>query len=397
MIELRPITEEELPAFDLLRGRAFRGRAPTQVRAAADLPADYLPRTLGAFEDGRLVATSRAFGAPLTLPGLRQIQAGAISSIAVLPTHRRRGLLRQIMRRLLDDMRERGEAVSLLYASEGAIYGRYGYGIGTYQSHLNVARSQGGFLQTAPTDGLRMVEPLAAVDHLAGIAAATTEARPGAVTADAERWRDIIEGHPVAAPDLQVVVRAEGDGFAAYQGDVDFNLTSLTGGTVRVHHLFAHNRDAYAALWRHCLDVDLMNEVEALGRAPDEPLRHLLADPRALHEVVLDGVWVRLVDLRAALAGRAYAGDGSVVLRVEDGFCPWNTGTYEVGPMGCQLVEAQPDLVLGMDALSACYLGGNRFSTLVRAGRIEELSPGAAQRSDALFASSITPWCPYHF
>jgi predicted acetyltransferase len=399
MIELRPITAAEGLASATLRGRAFRGRGPTgaQERAATSLPADHLARTLGVFEAGGLVATSRSFATRLTLPGPGWVEAGAVSGIAVLPTHRRRGLLRLIMRRLLDEMRDRGEAVSLLYASEGPIYGRFGYGVGTYQCHLHVARSRNAFLGSVPTDGLRMIEPAAAIEQLAAIAAAATSAQPGAVTADAERWRFLVEERPATSPDLQVVTRASGDGFAAYEADVDFDLSTLAGGTLRLHFLFAHNREAYAALWRHCLDVDLINQVEALGRSADEPLRHMLADPRGLQTVVMDGLWVRLVDVQAALSARLYAGDGSVVLQVEDEFCPWNVGAYEVGPAGCRRVAGEPELAMGIETLSACYLGGNRFSAMERAGRITELVPGAAGRADGLFASPIAPWCPYHF
>jgi predicted acetyltransferase len=131
----------------------------------------------------------------------------------------------------------------------------------------------------------------------------------------------------------------------------------------------------------------------------DEPLRHLLADPRAMETTVWDGLWLRLVDVEAALGGRSYAGPADPVrLAVADRLCPWNAGTYEVSGEGCRRASgARADLALGVEALGACYLGGNRFTTLVAAGRVEERTPGAAARADVLFAPGRAPWAPFHF
>jgi predicted acetyltransferase len=165
--------------------------------------------------------------------------------------------------------------------------------------------------------------------------------------------------------------------------------------------LVAATAEAYAALWRHVLDVDLMARVAAEMRPVDEPLRFLLADSRQPKTRVEDGIWLRLVDVAAALAGRRYALEGRLGLRVRDTFCPWNDGQYELvgGPAGaeCKPNTGSPDIAIDAADLAALYLGGNRFRTLFEAGRVEELSQGAIARADAMFAIDRAPWCPSHF
>lgn len=395
MMEIRPITEDELAVYRAHVGVAFRGRSPAPDEMARWPDVD-LERTVGAFEGGALVAAAQAEPFRLTVPGGR-VAAGGIAGVMVLPTHRRRGILTELVRRQLAEIRARGEPVAALYTSEGAIYGRFGFGVATYESRQRVARHRSAFRSPVSTAGLRLAALPEAAEAMAGIAAAATDAQPGSVNRPAGWWRWLAASPPPGGPEWQVVLRAEGDGFALYEPRIDFSVPTLDGGSLRVVHLFAGTPAAYAALWRYCLDVDLMDEVVATRRPVDEPVRHLLADPRALETQVWDGLWIRLVDAEAALNARGYPASGRVTLRLADPFCPWNEGVYEVGEGGCRPTRAEPELVLTADALAACYLGGNRFSTLARAGIVEERREGAAERADALFASPRAPWCAYHF
>ncbi len=149
------------------------------------------------------------------------------------------------------------------------------------------------------------------------------------------------------------------------------------------------------------LDVDLIARVSAEMRPVDEPLRFLLADARQPKTRIEDGLWLRLVDVPAELGGRRYAAEGGLGLRVRDAFCPWNDGHFELqgGPHNaeCRRHDANPDLAIDVADLAAVYLGGNRFRTLMQAGRVEELQKGAIARADAMFATDRTPWCPSHF
>lgn len=397
MRTLRPVTADELPALLVQMMLAFRAEPVSLEAAEARVPTMDPARTLGMFEDGRLIGTARSEALPLTVPGGR-LPAAGIAAVSVLPTHRRQGVMAAMLRRQLDDARLRGEPVAVLFASEGAIYGGYGFGVATYETHVRVARHRSAFRAPASVARLRLAGFADALDEMLAIIDRAVPSLPGAVRRSDAWWRAVAASPPPDGVPWEVVLRAEGDGFVAYERVLDLAMPSLDGGSLRVHWLFAETPAAHAALWRYCLDVDLMDEVTAHARPVDEPLRHLLADPRALETRVWDGLWLRLLDAETALAGRAYAPGQAVRLALADELCPWNAGVYEVGEGGCRRVHAEPDLALPADALAACYLGGSRFTTLARAGRIDERRPGAAVRADRLFAAAAgAPWAPFHF
>jgi predicted acetyltransferase len=389
---LRFVTAEELPGYLAQAGSAFWSRPEPADELAARAAVVATQHNLGAFDDGQLVGTAGVEPLSLTVPGGHVATAG-IGRITVLPTHRRRGIMTAMLRRIVDEARERGDPIAALYASEGAIYGRYGFGVATYETTARIARHRGAFRAPADVSGLRIVPWAAANGVMREIAERVTRSQPGAILRSDGWWHYLATSPPPRGVPWQAVVRAERDGFVAYESHVEFGV----GGSIRVNWLFAETPEAYASLWRFCLDVDLTDEVRARWRPVDEPLRHVLADPRALEATVSDGLWLLLLDVEAALAARTYAPGAPVRVHVHDDFCPWNTGTYEVGDGGCRRVAAEPELVLAADALGACYLGGSRFGTLVRAGRVEERTPGAADRADALFAVAHAPWCPFHF
>ena len=205
--------------------------------------------------------------------------------------------------------------------------------------------------------------------------------------ADLEQWRG------GATASFFVTYEEEGrcDGFASYR-------MNHSDGTLRVDALLAATDNAYGSLWRYCLHVDLISSVRAMMRAVDEPLPWMLADPRRLERSVRDQMWLRLVDVRAALSNRRYVQSGRVVLEVQDPFCPWNEGRIELegGPAGaeCLPTQASPDLSLSAADLAAVYLGAVRFRTLAQAGRVEEHTPRALQLADTMFATLGQPWTP---
>jgi len=392
---LRRLSADELPAFAVQVALAFSGTRPSDEEIEARLRVWEPDRMLGVFEDGSLVATAATIALPLTLPGGHRVPAAGISRVTVLPTHRRRGLLTEMLRQQVDDAREQGEPVAILFASEGGIYGRFGFGVATLQADLHIARRRSAFRERVDMSSLRLVEGRQVAGRLQRIAAEAAAAQPGAVERSAVWWRWVTEApSPGGAAETEIVVRDEEDGFVAYQRRTQ---PPAWTGSLDVILLLALSPAAYAALWRYCLDVDLMDDVKARGRPADEPLRFLLADPRAMECSVSDGIWLRLLDVEAALNMRSYADDDRVVLGVEDAFCPWNAGTYAIEGGRCRRTDADPGLVMTAGALGACYLGGTRFSTLAQAGMIDERRPGAAARADRLFAGSTAPWCPLRF
>jgi predicted acetyltransferase len=251
-----------------------------------------------------------------------------------------------------------------------------------------------------------MVDLPSAVGPFTRVWDAARRNQPGMMGLD-ERWirnelADLEINRNGASPQYRVLHETDGDpsGFAIYRIKMDWDAAG-PNGELRIEWLIARSAEAYAALWQHVLEVDLMARVSAEMRPVDEPLRFLLADSRQPRTRIEDGIWLRLVDVAAALKGRRYAIDGRLVLRVQDAFCPWNDGQFELvgGPAGaeCRPFNGTPELSLDAADLGALYLGGNRFSTLAVAGRVVEGQPGALTRADAMFASQPAPWCPSHF
>lgn len=387
--------------------RAFGAALPTDEELAISKEITEFDRTLAFFDRQEMVATAGIFSYEMTVPGGGTLPCGGVTRVSVLTTHRRRGLLTAMMRRQLDDMHERGELLAALYASEAPIYGRFGYGLATYQTATEIERSHAAFSTTATGGGrLSMIDVPAAVDAFTQVWEQARRNQPGMLGLD-QRWirnelTDLEQHREGASPLYRVLYQTDGNpaGFAIYRIKMEWD-PSGPNGTLRLRRLITATAEAYAALWRHVLEVDLMARVTAEMRPVDEPLRFLLADSRQPKTRVEDGIWLRLVDVGRALAGRRYGVQGRLVLRVRDSFCSWNDGHFELngGPSNaeCKPCAGNPDLELTAADLAAVYLAGNRFHTLREAGRVEEVRRGAVALADAMFTTDRTPWCPSFF
>jgi len=363
-------------------------------------------RTLAVFDGRQVVGTAGIFSYEMAVPGGLLACAG-VTRVGVAATHRRRGLLTAMMRRQLNDIHERDEPLAALYASEAPIYGRFGYGLATYQAEIEIERSRGVFKKPISSVGrVVMVDVPTAVDTFTRVWQEVHPTQPGMLDLDARWWRNQLADLEVYrrgfSPQYRVLyeVEAKPTGFAIYRIKMDWDSAGPLG-SLRVECLMAVTPEAYAALWRYLLDVDLVAKISASMRPVDEPLRFLLVDSRQPKTAIEDGIWLRLVDVGRALAGRRYASAGRLVLRVRDEFCPWNDGHFELngGPSNaeCKPCAGNPDLELDAADLAAVYLGGNRFRTLLEAGRIQEIQRGAVAQADAMFATDRAPWCPSHF
>lgn len=342
----------------------------------------------------------------MTVPG-GTAACGGVTRVTVMPTHRRRGLLTAMMRQQLEDMHEREEPLAALYASEAPIYGRFGYGLATYQAEMEVTRSRAEFAGQSSSEGqVKMIDVPAAVSAFARVWERVLPTQPGMLRLDEHWWRNMLrdpesQRHGFSA-DYRVVYESGGapTGFALYRVKLDWDSMGPTG-VLKLELLMAVDADAYRALWHYLLGVDLMVKVIAEQRRVDEPLRFLLADSRQPKIIIQDGIWLRLVDVARALAARRYAIDGRLVLEVHDQLCPWNEGRFEIdggqSAATCRRCDLEPDLEMTVADLGAVYLAGNRFRALHEAGRVIERRPGALARADLMFASDRVPWCPSHF
>ena len=394
-MELRPATREEFDDFGRAALSAFHQElndADRERYGRIDEP----ERSLAWFDDGRIVATTGAYTRELTVPGA-VVPCAAVTAVAVVATHRRRGLLTAMMRRQLEDLRERGDPVAALWASEGLIYGRFGYGIAARAARL-VARRPGARL-AAPVAG----EPLRAgpagehVEAMRAVHERVRPDRPGMLDRPGPWWRDRLNDPESArhgAQPLQAVVGEDGYALYAVRPDSDEDGPA---GEVRVRELVAATPAAHARLWAYLLDQDLTRTITWRLAPIDEPLWLALTDPRAVRMTLADSLWVRLVDVAAALTARRYARDPDVVIAVADDVCAWNTGRYRLSADGCERTRAAADLELDVSSLAAAYLGGTTLRMLAAAGRVRELTPGAVARASAAFQGDVEPWCPEVF
>lgn len=401
-VEIRPIAEDEFETWMRAIESAFGGHvSPEDVQNERKVidPA----RCLAAFDGDDIIGCASSVVFEMTVPG-GTIPTVGITGVGVVPTHRRRGVNTALMRRQLDDIRDGGFAIAALFASEGGIYGRFGYGLATLDAFVDIETSRSAFIPGSEGDGrVWLLDREAAKERYLSMYDRSRLTRPGAMK-KSPNWFDyeFADKHFGEERKFFFALHETGndcDGIAAYTIKHEWDL--VPKNIVELYDLDALTPSVYAQMWRFVLDLDLVSKVTAWSRPADEPLLHLLREPRRLNMRLKDGMWVRLLDIPRALTARRYPHDGRVVFDVRDAFCPWNEARYilDVGAEGatCEQTEDEADLLLTTNELAAAYLGGASFSQLHRAGRVSEERAGAIGTADAMFAWDPPPWAMLHF
>jgi predicted acetyltransferase len=414
-----PIGPEEFTAVRHVDEHAFHGRPPSEPQRRAMLERVEFDRTLAAFDAGSPVAIASVFSFRMCVPGAMAPAAG-VSWVAVMPTHRRRGLVTSLMLRQLADIRERGEAIAVLWASEAGIYGRFGYGTATWVADLQLGRGDGALGRQAPAAEpglrLRIAEPGSVRAELSKVHDTVLPTRPGMFAREERWWNRVLwtgdEGQADGYP-LRCML-AEDDsgprGYALYlarsRWDED---TGLPDASLTVHEMIATDPAATAAIWGNLLSRDLVAHFTAPLRPVDDPLLYLLADLRRARSRVSDGLWLRIVDLPRALAQRGYSCPLDVVIDVRDPIMTANQGTWRLRThaamehgaanlaASCEPAAGPADLSMDVGSLGAANLGGSRLSGLAGAGQITEHRRGALAALAAAMSWEPAPWCPLVF
>ncbi|GAA0477951.1 UPF0256 protein [Actinoplanes capillaceus] len=383
-IQIRPTTQGDVAGILDLLGTVFHEDYPEEVRDWETGVLE-LDRSLVADDAGQVVGHIDAYTRDLTVPGA-VVPAAHVSGAGVVPTHRRRGLLNRMMRRQLTEIADAGrEPIAVLWASETSIYPRYGYGPASSRLAFTIMNREVRLTvpPAEPAGRLRMAEPTGLLADLAKVYEQLRPDRPGWSSRDDRWWRYVLtdlEAHRDGATKRYAVVHDGPDGPTGYALWRVKNGWNSHGPDceVQVREVVATDPETYQALWRFLLSIDLCRSVTFRLGAVDEPLRYLVDEPRRLGPAVLDALWVRLVDVPAALAARRYAAPVDVVLDVTDPILERNTGRWRLtgGPDGavCVPTTDPADVTCSVTDLGAVYLGGTPLSALVASGRVRLLT-----------------------
>jgi predicted acetyltransferase len=407
-IQLRALAPEQWDTmFDRLE-RSFGGSSESPESRAQWRRVTEPGRMLAAWDGDELVGTAGAFSFRMTLPGAGVAGVSGVTMVSVQPTHRRRGVLTSMMRRQLDDFRDRGEPFAVLTASEPAIYGRYGYGIATRQLSGSVDTTR--VVLHAPQGvehvRLRLVSPADALAQCERIYAELVPGRAG-MLARQPGWEtqgtlDAPGERGGAGPLLCVLAEVDGEvrGYARYSTTAKWSAAG-PDGSVNLRHIAALDPVTYAALWRYLAGIDLTSTIAFRSLPVDDPLLHLVSDVRRCELGFRDSVHLRVLDVGAALSARTYTTPVDVVLEVEDAFRPENSGTWRLSGDAkgatCERTKDAAELVVPVSQLGAAYLGDASLRSMAGAGLVRELRPGALAEASAAFHTETAPWLPHGF
>src|SRR3954447_7977550 len=401
----RAIVPDEVDDFFASLAIAFSDPRPDAEEVETDKKVIEVDRTFAAFDGDRIVGCAGVYSQRMVVAGGARVPPAGVTRVGVLPTPRGRGILRELMGMMLDQAAEGGEPMASLFASQGAIYGRFGFGHAAHHLEFDVALDHLTWADASEPIGRIVLHPRReALPIMRRIYDRAIEGRPGALEVD-DRWMDV--GFWESKKDDERVFYAvheddagTPDAFAMYGIKHEWPR-GLPSSEAKVKRFVATTPESHVALWRYLCSIDLMGHVKVDLRPVDEPLQWLVEEPRALRPLLEDGLFLRPVDVAAAWSGRGYVGDGSLVVAVDDPFRPEVAGTFlldvDDGVGTCARTAREPALRCSADAVGSTYVGGVTWTALAGAGRVDEVTPGALARADALFRCDVAPWPVFYF
>ncbi len=391
-ITFRTAVESDWAAICHADGRGF-GFAYTPEQVERVRPIHDVSRFELAFDGNEIVAIVGAFSLTVTVPGGGQLPMGGLTWVSTGATHRRQGLLTQLMARSMDDIDRRGEPVAMLGASEAGIYERFGFGVATQVRVTAIDRRLAQLRpEFQPRRGtVRFVAGDDAMQHMAAVWSRFHRLRAGEVDRNAAWHRYLLDQRAEPQGTMSAAFYlAHRDGYAVYRIEEQWN-EGRPAHNMRVLELVATTGDAHAALWHTLLGVDLVGVISSRLVPIDDPLPYLLTDPRALQTIALnDGVWVNVRNVATCLSARRYGVADRLVVDVDG-----ERWAIDGGPDGaaCRRVRTRPDLIMDRPSLGALLLGGVRPSALAAGRRLEARNHDALRRGDAFFLTSPVPHC----
>lgn len=406
-LELVDISDKDaFAAWSRAESRGFH--SPLQTEAAIEQRHGYFTdrRISGVYDDSlpvpeEPVATTMVWPADLTLPGHRAVQSWAISDVTVAPTHRRRGVARALLEAELRTAQAYGTPIATLTVSESTIYGRFGFAPAALARDLTIDTRRASWTGPQPDGRVHFVSGQQLIDDGLALVERIRLATPGQIAYDGILWERQL-GLMVGDEDAkkQRFVRYD-DAAGQMQGFASYTLTEnpddFTQHRLDLLHLVTATDDAYAALWRFVLELDLVSEVRAHLRPVDEPVRWMVSDFRAVKVTELDHLWIRILDAPAALKARTYAAPGRLVLGVSDplGACDgsWALEVDAAGQATVTATDEPADVSMDVTGLATIYLGGVSPLVLAAAGRMR----GNVAQLETMFRSPVAPFLSIWF
>lgn len=408
--QLKHMTDSTFKEFHTAISRGFQ-EPPRPQTLELDREVFQNKRMFGFKVGRRWVSTCGDFERRLTVPGGEDVPTAAVTVVTVHPPYRRRGLLTAMMKHQLEQVAKRGEPLAALWASESLIYARFGYGPATSRAVLTGTNRRLNFFAGVGTSG--SVDEVTREEFLKvapGLHTAMRPLRPGTMVRDKDVWEFAVFDLEFArngASEIRYVLHydeaGDADGFATYRFQEKFD--EEPEGEIKIKEVWAEDPAAYAGLWRYLLDLDLARTFRLWSAPVDEPLRHLVADARALVTSITDSLYVRVVDVEAALAARTYSAGVDLVIEIDDPILAANTGCYRIvtdgGPEGSAAeitrVDTGADISMGILELGTIFLGGVALTDLHRVRRVTEHTTGAVAAASTAFGWHRAPWCPDMF
>lgn len=405
-VEIRPVGAEDAEKFLRAMSGPFLFDLPTddkELRQRLDRFSQVFEpdRARCAFDGSKMVGTLGVHSFSMAVPGGTVACAGT-TMITVQVTHRRRGVLSRMMSAHLGDAIERDEPIAALWASDSAIYGRYGYGLATQEMEIEFPSQHATLHRSAAIPApVEVLDPVEARERLPGIYAEVMKQRPGMFARSDVWWDRRLRDDPDSregATAFRFLSVGEDRGYAIYRAKLNWE-DGHGAGELRVRELMAADPASEVGLWSLLASTDLIGKVVAGHRPPDDVILHLFAGPRRVKAALTDALWIRVLDVPQALAARSYGIDGTVILEVIDPM-GLSGGRFRLehvaGVSRCDRTDREPDLTVGIEELGACYLGWSRFGAFGRTGRVQG-TPEALRRADLMFGWDPAPWCPEIF
>jgi predicted acetyltransferase len=402
-ITYRPVTDDEYPAFARALIEGFSDDIPDEE--LTDLIKSTLPaqRTLAAFDGDEIVGTFGGYDVDLTVPGGHVAMEGT-TVVTVFPTHRRMGLMSEMMSRHLENSVANGYSIAGLWASASNIYGRYGFGVASYAHTVTMRARDIVFRDGIDIDRVRRISVEDAHEVLPRVFDRVLPTTPGMYARSAVWWKaDVLQDADWTkqGKTSKRIVIHEGsdgpDGYAIYRQQSGESDDGHANGTVHIVEIIAATERAHASLWSYLTNVDGCPNIRSWNTRVDDPLPMKLVEPRRIKlESHFDALWILILDVVAALEARSYEHDGTIRFTVAGSFRPDVRGSYELsvenGVGSCTRIEDEGELALDIDVLGALYLGGCDTSAYASAGRVRG-DTASIGRLHELFRTARSPWC----